>query len=116
MRGMSATWLSPTNILSHRKVPFQKMLPPPTGKSLKKGGPSKISNKVVYVHCVTKAVGQTNTVRLCPPPQARLGPYAHVVSCLPHLETLAFIEETKFASRKAKIIKYFPPNSQTFDR
>jgi hypothetical protein len=27
--------LSPCNILSHRKVPFQKM-PPPTGKSLKK--------------------------------------------------------------------------------
>jgi hypothetical protein len=27
--------LSPSNILSHRKVPFQKM-PPPTGKSLKK--------------------------------------------------------------------------------
>jgi hypothetical protein len=29
MRGMLATWLSPTNILSHRKVPFQKMLPSP---------------------------------------------------------------------------------------
>ena len=28
--------LSPSNILSHRKVPFQKMPPPPTGKSLKK--------------------------------------------------------------------------------
>jgi hypothetical protein len=28
-------FLSPSNILSHRKVPFQKM-PPPTGKSLKK--------------------------------------------------------------------------------
>jgi hypothetical protein len=27
--------LSPSNILSHRRVPFQKM-PPPTGKSLKK--------------------------------------------------------------------------------
>jgi hypothetical protein len=50
-----------------------------------------------------------------PPPQTRLGPYAHVVPCLPHLETLAFIEETKFASRKAKIIEYFLPNSQTFD-
>ena len=36
MRGMSATWLSPTNILSHRKVPFQKMLPPPEKKSLEK--------------------------------------------------------------------------------
>ena len=30
MRGMSATWLSPINILSHRKVPIQKMLPSPT--------------------------------------------------------------------------------------
>jgi hypothetical protein len=85
---------------------------PPTGKSLKKGGPGKISNKVVYVHCVSKAVGQTN---LCPPPQTILGLYAHVVPCLPHLETFAFIEETKFVSRKAKIIKYFLPNSQTFD-
>jgi hypothetical protein len=28
---------------------------------------------------------------------------------------LAFIAETKFASRKAKIIKYLLPNSQTFD-
>jgi hypothetical protein len=59
MRGMSATWLSPTNTLSHRKVPFQKMPPPP--KILNKG-PDKISNKVVYVYCVSKAVGQTNTV------------------------------------------------------
>jgi radical SAM superfamily enzyme len=39
-----------------------------------------------------------------------------VVPCLPHLETLAFIAETKFASRKAKIIKYFLPNSETFDK
>jgi hypothetical protein len=29
-------FLSPSNILSHRKVPFPKMPPPPTGKSLKK--------------------------------------------------------------------------------
>jgi hypothetical protein len=29
--------LSPSNILSHRKVPFQKMPPPPHGKILKKG-------------------------------------------------------------------------------
>jgi hypothetical protein len=29
-------FLSPSNILSHRKVPFQKM-PPPHGKILKKG-------------------------------------------------------------------------------
>jgi hypothetical protein len=29
MRGMSGTWPSPTNILSHGKVPFQKMPPPP---------------------------------------------------------------------------------------
>ena len=28
--------LSPSNMLSHRMVPFQKMPPPPTGKSLKK--------------------------------------------------------------------------------
>ena len=66
MRDMSATWLSPTNILSHRKVAFQKMSPPPTGKSFKKG-PDKISNKVVYVYCVSKAVGQTNTVPPVPP-------------------------------------------------
>jgi hypothetical protein len=45
------------------RIPFQKMLPP-HGKILKKG-PDKISNKVVYVYCVSKAVGQTNTV----PPQ-----------------------------------------------
>ena len=31
--------LSPSDILSHRKVPFQKMPPPPTGKSLKKAQP-----------------------------------------------------------------------------
>ena len=32
-------FLSPSNILSHTKVPFQKMPPPPphTGKFLKKG-------------------------------------------------------------------------------
>jgi hypothetical protein len=66
------------NILSHRKVPFQKMLPP-HGKILKKG-PDKISNKVVYVYCVSKAVGQTNTVPSLP--QTRLGPYAHVAPCL----------------------------------
>jgi hypothetical protein len=93
------------------KNPFSKNASP-HGKILKKG-PDKISNKVVYVYCVSKAVGQTNTVP--PPPQTRLGPYAHVVPCLPHLEILAFIAETKFASRKAKIIKYFLPNSQTFD-
>ena len=90
----------------------------PNGKTLKKGVPGKISNKVVYVHCVSKVVGQTNTVLPPPPPlqkTTRLGPYAHVVPYLPHLEILAFIEETKFASRKAKIIKYFLPNSQTFD-
>jgi hypothetical protein len=33
-------------------------------------------------------------------------------SCLPYLETLAFIAETKVASRKAKI---FPTNLETFD-
>jgi hypothetical protein len=38
-----------------------------------------------------------------------------VVPYLQHLETLAFIAETKFASRKAKIIKYFLLNSETFD-
>jgi hypothetical protein len=65
----------------------------PHGKILKKG-PDKILNKVVYVYCVSKGVGQTNTVPP-PPPQTRLGLYAHVVPCLPHLETLAFIAETK---------------------
>ena len=58
---------------------FKKCSPPSNGKPLKKG-PDKISNKVVYVYCVSKAVGQTNTVP--PPPQTRLGPYAHVVPCL----------------------------------
>jgi hypothetical protein len=37
----------------------------PHGKILKKGS-DKISNKVVYVYCVSKAVWQTNTV---PPKQ-----------------------------------------------
>ena len=37
---------------------------PPHGKILKKDT-DKISNKVVYVYCVSKAVGQTNNV---PPP------------------------------------------------
>jgi hypothetical protein len=47
------------------------------GKILKKG-PDKISSKVVYVYCVSKAVGQTNTVPPPPPPppQTRLGSYA----------------------------------------
>jgi L-amino acid N-acyltransferase YncA len=44
--------------ISHRKVPFQK-IPPPMEKSLKRH--CKISNKVVYVYCVSEAVGQTNT-------------------------------------------------------
>ena len=83
---------------------FKKCSPPPR-KILKKV-PDKISNKVVYVYCVSKAVGQTNTAP--PPPQTRLGPYAQVVPCLPHLETLALIAETKFASRKAEIITIFP--------
>jgi hypothetical protein len=57
---------------------FKKCPLPPTGKSFKIG-PDKISNKVVYVHCVSKAVGQTNTVPPPappppPPPQTRLGP------------------------------------------
>ena len=48
-----------------QKGPFSKNAPPPpTGKSLKKGGPGKISNKVVYVHCVSKAVGQTDMCNL----------------------------------------------------
>jgi hypothetical protein len=38
-----------------------KKCPLPNGKILKKG-PDKISNKVVYVYCISKAVGQTNTV------------------------------------------------------
>jgi hypothetical protein len=38
--------------------------------------------------------------------------FAQMFPCLPHLETLAFIEETKFASRKET---YFLPNSETFD-
>ena len=37
-----------------------KKCSPPHGKILKKG-PDKISNKVAYVYCVSKAVGQTNT-------------------------------------------------------
>jgi hypothetical protein len=53
-----------------QKGPFSKNAPP-TEKSLKKA-----LIKVIYVYCVSKAVGKTNTV---PPP---LGPYAHVVPCL----------------------------------
>ena len=37
---------------------------------------------------------------------------AQMFPCLPHLETLAFIAETKFASWKAKI---FPTKLETFD-
>jgi hypothetical protein len=39
--------LSPSNILPHRKVPFQKMPPPPMGKSLKKALQS-IRNTTVF--------------------------------------------------------------------
>jgi hypothetical protein len=39
--------LSPSNILSHRKVPFQKM-PPPQGKILKKG-PAVPRFKVILI-------------------------------------------------------------------
>jgi hypothetical protein len=60
------------HILSHRKVPFQKMLRPPSNGKLLKKGPDKISNKVVYVYCVSKAVGQTNTVP--PPPPNKIRP------------------------------------------
>jgi hypothetical protein len=58
---------------------FKNASPPPPhhGKILKKV-PDKISNKVVYVYCVSK-VGK---LILSPPPQTRLGPYAHVVPCL----------------------------------
>ena len=38
--------------------------------------------------------------------------FAQMFPCLPYLETLAFIAETKVASRKAKI---FPTNLETFD-
>jgi hypothetical protein len=48
-----------------QKGPFSKKCPPPQGKILKKG-PDKISNKIVYVYCVSKAVVQTNTA---PPPK-----------------------------------------------
>ena len=37
---------SPSNILSHRKVPFQKMPPPPDGKILKKG-PDQYTKKTI---------------------------------------------------------------------
>ena len=46
---------------------------PPHGKILKKG-PDKISNKVVYVYCVSKAVGQSNTVPTLPPPPNKIRP------------------------------------------
>jgi hypothetical protein len=42
---------------------FKKCSPPP--RKIIKKGPDKISNEVVYVYCVSKAVGQTNTA---PPP------------------------------------------------
>jgi hypothetical protein len=38
--------------------------------------------------------------------------FAQMFPCLPHLETLAFIAETKFASWKTKI---FPTKLETFD-
>jgi hypothetical protein len=40
--------LSPSNILSHRKVPFQKM--PPHGKILKKGPVAKNMAVVTFCH------------------------------------------------------------------
>ena len=67
----------PTNVLSRRK--FSSKNAPPHGKILKKG-PDKISNKVVYVYCVSKVDGQTNTVPPPPPPQTKLGPYAPCTS------------------------------------
>ena len=54
-----------------QKGPFSKNAPPPTEKSLKK---ALISNKVVYVYCVSKAVGQTNTVPPPPPPPNKIRP------------------------------------------
>jgi hypothetical protein len=48
---------------------FKKCLPP-DGKILRKG-PDIISNFVIYVYCVSKAVGQTNNAP--PPPPTRLG-------------------------------------------
>jgi hypothetical protein len=44
--------LSPSNILSHRKVPFQKM-PPPHGKILKKGP-----------DCLYQCIGSANKNKL----------------------------------------------------
>jgi hypothetical protein len=38
--------------------------------------------------------------------------FAQMFPCLPHLETLPFIAETKFASWKTKI---FPTKLETFD-
>ena len=62
-----------TYFLTERSLSEKCPLPHPHEKILKKGL-YKISNKVVYVYCASRAVGQTNTAP--PPPQARLGPYA----------------------------------------
>ena len=55
MRGILVTHVAfshcypPSNILSHRKVPFQKM--PPHGKILKKGPDSTYAKLVILVGC-----------------------------------------------------------------
>ena len=62
--------LSPSNILSHRKVPFQKM-PPPPGKSLKKalqstrheqGGISFSTNQRFCLHFCPKPIRMRKTL------------------------------------------------------
>jgi hypothetical protein len=63
------------NILSHRKVLFQKPPPPPTGKSLKK---AMTKSRTKLYMCTVQAKRSGKLIILCPPhPQTRLGPYAH---------------------------------------
>jgi hypothetical protein len=48
--------LSPCNILSHRKVPFQKMPPPPMGKFLKKALIRSVSRDYIAFFSTTQNV------------------------------------------------------------
>ena len=57
--------LPPSNILSHRKVPFQKMPPPPTGKSLKKAleRTKQIAEYLISKRCVYNNIFIPSTKR-----------------------------------------------------
>jgi hypothetical protein len=65
------------------------------------------------VYCVSKAVGQTNTVP--PPPPNKISPVRPSGSLSPTSGNIGFYCRNKICFQEAKIIKYFLPNSETFD-